>query len=198
MSGIAFSTLVSGLIINLRFNKILKRKVLGGGATAIDKVYFVNNCLFILGFGPLLVYFIANYNLFPMSDYVGEIGCVYFALLLDQFIRIYSHVLPITVVMVRYLFVLHSNLVKVKGTESVVNALILISIITPAFLITITRFPTFDFIHGPYNHCLGRFEVYFNPKHPDPITQGEYFLDSKIILHSLICLGIFHDAFIFS
>ena len=32
--------------------------------------------------------------------------------------------------------------------------------------------PISDFIHGPYNHCAGRFEVYFNPMHPDPITPG--------------------------
>ena len=85
-----------------------------------------------------------------------------------------------------------------KGTESVVNALILISIITPAFLITITRFPTFDFIHGPYNHCLGRFEVYFNPKHPDPITQGEYFLEFENNFTLIYFLGLFHDTFIFT
>ncbi len=165
--------MVVGLSINLKFHWILKRKVVGGSATAIDKVYYVNNYIFVIGYTPLLVYFIANYNLFPMSDYVGKIGCGYFALFLDQFIRIYSHALPVTIVLVRYIFVLHSDLVKAIGTEKLVNMIIIFSFVTAAILVGLTRFPILDFMHGPYNHCIGRFEVYFNPKHPDPITSGE-------------------------
>jgi len=62
--------------------------------------------------------------------------------------------------------------VKVIGTEKVVNILIIFSFVTPAILVGLSRFPILDFMHGPYNHCIGRFEVYFNPKHPDPITSG--------------------------
>ena len=29
-----------------------------------------------------------------------------------------------------------------------------------------------DHIHGPFSFCQGRFEVFFNPTHPDPITPG--------------------------
>jgi len=64
----------------MKFHRILKKKMVGGSATAIDKVYYVNNYIFIIGYAPLLVYFIANYNLFPMADYVGKIGCGYFIL----------------------------------------------------------------------------------------------------------------------
>ena len=36
----------------------------------------------------------------------------------------------------------------------------------------ILQFPISDIQHGPYNYCIGRFEVYFNPTHPDPVTPG--------------------------
>jgi hypothetical protein len=165
--------LYAGLFMNVKFHLILKRKIFGGSSTAIDKVYYINNCIFIIGYSPLLVYFIANYHLFPMSDYVGKIGCGYFVLFLDQFIRVYSHILPVTIVVVRYLFVLHSDKMKEIGTEKVVNMLIIFSFVGPALSVALTRYPIFDFMHGPYNHCIGRFEVYFTPKHLDPITPGK-------------------------
>ena len=34
------------------------------------------------------------------------------------------------------------------------------------------QYPVSDYIHGPFNYCKGRFEVFFNPTHPDPITPG--------------------------
>ena len=34
------------------------------------------------------------------------------------------------------------------------------------------QFPISDEHHGPYNYCIGRFETYFNPTHPDPLTPG--------------------------
>ena len=47
-----------------------------------------------------------------------------------------------------------------------------LSIIIPMIMTISINYPISDFIHGPYHHCAGRFEVYFNPTHPDPFTPG--------------------------
>ena len=54
----------------------------------------------------------------------------------------------------------------------VVSVAIVLSIVIPVLMTMAVNYPISDFIHGPYNHCIGRFEVYFNPKHPDPFTPG--------------------------
>ena len=54
----------------------------------------------------------------------------------------------------------------------VVSVAIVLSIVIPVLMAMAVNYPISDFIHGPYNHCIGRFEVYFNPKHPDPFTPG--------------------------
>ena len=59
------------------------------------------------------------------------------------------------------------------GMKKVVNIVIVTSIIVPVFMDLSFQFPITDFAHGPYNHCIGRFEVYFNPTHKDPFTPGK-------------------------
>lgn len=79
----------------------------------------------------------------------------------------------------------------------------------------IMQYPVSDFAQGPYNFCIGRFEVYFNPLHPDSLTPGrregprwcdlhtELVKDSKNnmalfvirLFHMFLCklsLGVFH------
>jgi hypothetical protein len=53
-----------------------------------------------------------------------------------------------------------------------VNFSIFLSILIPMLMTVALSYPVDDSVHGPFNHCVGRFEVYFNPKHPDPITPG--------------------------
>ena len=57
--------------------------------------------------------------------------------------------------------------------KKVVNIVIVTSIMVPIFMDLSFQFPITDFAHGPYNHCIGRFEVYFNPTHKDPFTPGK-------------------------
>ena len=79
------------------------------------------------------------------------------------------------ITVLRYLFVVHSMKVKSLGMVRVVSSVIVISVLLP-FLMTISvQYPVSDFIHGPLNLCIGRFEVYFNPYHPDTITEGKKF-----------------------
>ena len=77
------------------------------------------------------------------------------------------------ITVLRYLFVVHSMKVKSLGMVRVVSSVIVISVLLP-FLMTISvQYPVSDFIHGPLNLCIGRFEVYFNPYHPDTKTEGK-------------------------
>ena len=74
----------------------------------------------------------------------------------------------------RFIFIIWSNRVRSFGIARLINTAIILMIVIP-FLMTLSlQFPVSDFIHGPFNHCRGRFEVFFNPTHPDPITPGKF------------------------
>ena len=76
------------------------------------------------------------------------------------------------ITVLRYLYVVHSMKVKQFGMSRVVKIVVIISILLPAAVTISVQYPVSDFIHGPFNLCIGRFEVYFNPYHPDTITEG--------------------------
>ena len=92
----------------------------------------------------------------------------------DLFFRMYSYCFPMMITVLRYLFVVHSLRVKKAGMSNVVWTVIVLSISIPMFITISIQYPVSDFIHGPLNHCIGRFEVYFNPYHPDTKTEGTY------------------------
>jgi len=52
------------------------------------------------------------------------------------------------------------------GSERVFNLIMAASVVGPMALTLAIQFPVSDFAQGPFNFCLGRFEVYFNPTHP--------------------------------
>ena len=108
----------------------------------------------------------AKQFLFPMKDYVGEFSCGFFMIFIDIFVRFHALFLPALVALLRYLFIVQSNWMKSANVASVVNVIIATHVLAPAAMTLIMQFPTFDFMQGPYNHCIGRFEVYFNPMHP--------------------------------
>lgn len=86
--------------------------------------------------------------------------------------RIYSYCFPMMITVLRYLYVVHSMKVKQFGMFQVVKIFVIVSILFPAVVTISVQYPISDFIHGPFNLCIGRFEVYFNPYHPDTITEG--------------------------
>jgi hypothetical protein len=139
---------------------------------AIDRLFLANNTVSFFAHPPLLVYFVANAFLFPMSDYIGLIGCTFLMHFLDVYIRVYSLYFPLSIALLRYIFVVHHGWAKSVGIKRVAYGSIVISLLIPLFMTVMVQYPIGDFIHGPFNHCIGRFEVYFDPKHPDPFTPG--------------------------
>ena len=125
-----------------------------------------------MGYPPILIFQLFRRFIFPMADYLGETGCFLIALYLAAFISMYTNYLPLEIALVRYLFVVRQNWIKRLGVNRVVNTILILSIILPLFIATSTQYPISDYIHGQYYNCIGRFDAYFNPTHPDPITPG--------------------------
>ena len=114
----------------------------------------------------MLLYYILSNILFPMSNYVGTPGCLFSIHFLDPFIRFYDFCFPVSIAMFRYLFVVKHSWVKKIGMTKVVAIAIAFSIIIPVFMALSVQFPISEYLHFPFNRCIGRFETYFNPQHP--------------------------------
>ena len=169
VSTLAILILFAGLLINSRIYKILLRRK---NTAAIDKIFMTSTISSLL-FQPLiLAYYVASYFVYPMSNYIGTIGCLATVHLLDVYVRFYNFCYPVSIALVRYLFVVKHIWVKSKGMHSVVNSTIALSFIIPIIMVITVQFPIFDSVHGPYNRCIGRFETYFNPLDLDTITPG--------------------------
>ena len=134
---------------------------------------FMSNTMLSLIFHPcVLIYYIASNLLFPMSNYIGSFGCLVNSHFLDVFVRFYNFCFPASIAFLRYLFVLEYYWVKSVGLRRVVNCVIVMTVIVPFVMAATVQFPISETLHGPYSRCMGRFETYFNPMHPDPITPG--------------------------
>ena len=166
---VASTILCFGFLISGRIYVILsKRKA----EAAIDRLFLSNTILGVICHPLILVYYICSHLLFPMSDYIGTVGCLLNTQLLDVFVRFYHFCFPASVALLRYLFVVEHLWVKSKGLKTVVNYVIALTLILPLVMTVSVQFPISEFIHGPYQFCIGRFETYFNPTHPDPFTPG--------------------------
>ena len=107
-----------------------------------------------------------------MVDYIGTAGCLIFSHFLQIFTTLYCLIFPLTIAILRYLFVVHAQRIKKFGIQKLVNIIACLSILVPILMTLSLQYPVSDYIHGPYSYCQGRFEVFFNPTHPDPITSG--------------------------
>ena len=174
---VASLILIIGVLVQARISTMLKRR--SENFAAIDMLFLANNTINFISHPPLLLYFIANFFLFPMSDYIGLIGCTFLMHFLDVYIRVYSLYFPLSIALLRYIFVVHHGWAKSMGIKQVAYNSIIISLLIPLFMTITVQFPIADFIHGPFNHCIGRFEVYFDPKHSDPLTPGMKFYCNK-------------------
>ncbi len=172
-----------GVPIHLRILQILLSKK----NKAIDKLFLTNTILNLLFQPIILTYYFASHLVFPVSDYIGTWGCLMGPHLLDVFVRFYGFCFPISIALVRYLFVVQNSFVKIVGMKSVVNFLITLTIIVPIIMTLSVQFPISDFVHGAFNRCIGRFETFFNPMHPDPITPGINFTN-YFQLERLFCI----------
>ena len=100
------------------------------------------------------------------------LGCVLLIQLLMPFSGIYCLLFPLFIAFLRYCLVVHSNWTKSIGINRLVTIIIFLSVVVPSFMTFSLQFPVANHIHGPYNNCVGRFEIFFDPTHPDPITSG--------------------------
>ena len=112
---------------------------------------------------------------FPMVDIVGVTGCGVIMLFLDYFVRLHSLFQPFAIAVLRFIFVARTKWLRTFGVSKVINTIIVLSILFPVLITLAVQYPISDQPQGPFNYCIGRFEVYFSPKHEDPFTPGDHF-----------------------
>jgi hypothetical protein len=166
--------LLFGLLIQARIYVLLHKQKSEGSVVAIDKLFKAHNVVNLICQPIIMLYLIVSFNLFPMIDYVGVSGCVFLPHILLIFTSIYSLLFPLTVALLRFLFIVCNNWTKWYGTNKLVNTILLLSFSVSLLMTLSLQFPVYDYVHGPFNYCRGRFEVLFNPTHSDPFTPGIY------------------------
>jgi hypothetical protein len=50
-----------------------------------------------------------------------------------------------------------------------------------------TQFPVFDNSLGPFQQCIGRFEIYFNPQHEVPELNYLSMISNRVYLKDYCC-----------
>jgi hypothetical protein len=172
---LAFCILSVGILLQARIYVMLNKQKSEGTVAAIDKLFKVHNIINMFCQPTFTVYLMFSFHLFPMVDYVGISGCVFLSHFLQVFFSIYCLIFPLTIAVVRYLFVVQSGWTKRYGMSELINTIVFLSLAVTLFMTISLQYPVSDYIHGPFNYCKGRFEVFFNPMHSDPITPGTLF-----------------------
>jgi hypothetical protein len=83
--------------------------------SAIKSLFLSYIAVSMTCYPPILIYFILNFFLSPMSDYIGVYGCLFVVHFLDVFIRLFSLLFPVAVVLLRYFFVVQNTWVRSVG-----------------------------------------------------------------------------------
>ena len=169
---LAFSILSVGILIQARIYVMLNKQKSEGTVVCIDRLFKVHNIINIFCQPPFLVYLMLSFNFFPMVDYVGIAGCVFLSHFLQIYFGLFYLIFPLSIAVVRYLFVVQTSWTNRFGINKLINTVIILSLVVPLFMTLSLQYPVSDYIHGPLNYCKGRFEVFFNPKHSDPFTPG--------------------------
>ena len=131
-----------GLAIQTRIYVMLKKQKRDGTAVLIDRLFKTHNIVNILCQPAFMVYLIISFSLFPMVDYIGEPGCVFFSLLLQIFTSLYCLLFPLTIAVVRYALVIHSSWANKFGVNKLVNIIVTLSLIIPGVYFINTFFTT--------------------------------------------------------
>jgi|LakMenEpi03Aug12_release.lakeMendotaPanAssembly.Ray.scaffolds.fasta_scaffold978142_1 hypothetical protein len=169
---IAFCILSVGILIQARIYVMLNKQKNEGTVASIDKLFKVHNIINMFCQPAFIVYLMFSFHFFPMVDYVGITGCVVLSHLLQVFFSLYSIIFPLTIAVVRYLFVVQSSWTKRFGISKLINTIVFLSLAVPFYMTISLQYPVSYYAHGPLNYCKGRFEVFFNPMHSDPFTPG--------------------------
>ena len=157
-----------GILLHCRIYVLLHRRKNGA---IIDKLFKSNTIISGFCHPVVLVYYISSHLLYPMSDYIGKVGCLSTVHFLDAFVRFYNFCFPASIALVRYLFVVQHLWVRQTGMPKIVNYTIAFSVIIPIIMTLSVQFPYSENLHFAFNRCIGRFETYFNPLHPGIITD---------------------------
>ena len=113
LASMASFILLVGVLVQVRIFLILTNS--HEKITVIEKLFLTNCIVSLICHPPLLIYNIANALYFPISDFIGLPGCVILLLFLDVFIRIFGLFFPLSIVTLRYVFVVHNLWVKRHG-----------------------------------------------------------------------------------
>ena len=140
--------LIVGVMLNARILTLLTERNSG---RAIDKLMVSNTVISIITHSVVLAYYIASHILFPMSDYIGIVGCLVSALFLDTFIRFYNFCFPVAMALLRYLFIVKNAWVRAEGMTTVTNAIISCSIMIPVLMTLSVQLPVSDQLHLAYS-----------------------------------------------
>ena len=171
-TSISMVMMVIGFFIQIRIFVMLNRQKTSGTVIVIDRLFKVHNVINLVCQPLILIYNMASYNIFPMVDYVGIYGCIFLSHFLHRFLTIFCLCFPLVIATIRYLFVVQSWWTKSFGIKKLANIMMAVSIIIPFTMTVALQYPISDYIHGSFNFCKGRFEVFFIPNHPDPWTPG--------------------------
>ena len=123
-----------GLLIQVRIYVMLHKEKREGTVIVIDKLFKVHNLLNIFCHSTILIYFMCSYNLFPMVDYIGLSGCLFFSHFLAVFTALYFLIFPVTITFLRYLLVVHSSQTNKFGIQKLANIIVYLSIFVPIFM----------------------------------------------------------------
>lgn len=87
VASVALVSLLLGLLVHTKIFFMLKNRKKSNSSRAIDRLFFAHLLYSFVFHPPLFVYYISRNFFYPMSDYIGEIGCAIILLSLDIFIR---------------------------------------------------------------------------------------------------------------
>ena len=137
-----------GVLLNGRIFALLMNR---NNGVIIDKLFLSNTIVSSISHPLVLLYYIASNIFFPMSDYIGSAGCLIMIHFLDVFIRFYNFCFPVTIALLRYLFVVQNLWVRAKGMSRVANFVIFCSVFFPTMMTLSVQFPIFDQLHVAFN-----------------------------------------------
>ena len=93
--------LVVGLLIQARIFVMLHKQRSDGSVAAIDRLFKTHNYVNMVCQPGFIVYLIFSHYLYPMVDYVGLPGCVFFSHFLLVFTALYYLIFPLTIAVIR-------------------------------------------------------------------------------------------------
>jgi len=106
---------------------------------------------------------------FPISNLIGTFGCAFILLILDIFIRLQPLILSVALALTRYSLIIVSKHYYIKRAA---NIILYGSYILSAFIVIFIQLPPSEYGQASFYVCIGRFEVFFNPLHPDAVSPG--------------------------